>query len=228
MHKDLILSQFIFSLSSQDVHTKLLSTTKLSLNAVVQMATLSETVSSAACHSSPATDSSAAVSVITTTHLSSSECHNSMQRFVVQSKGSKFTCYSCGNKGHIWVDCQYRRATCIKCSQQGHISKACCSTISSALTATLDETSSYTDNSNCESDSIVLAISSHIGDLWHESCQVGDAMISFLINTGSQVTLLPVQLAKSTSLFISPASSRVVCTYDRGECTSLERFKKLK
>ena len=52
LHKDLILSQFIFSLSSQDVRTKLLSTTELSLNAAVQMVTLSETVLSAAstCH----------------------------------------------------------------------------------------------------------------------------------------------------------------------------------
>ena len=216
LREDLILSQFIFGLSSQDVRTKLLSTTELSLNAAVQMATLSETVSSAACHSSPATDSSAAVSVVTTTPLSSFERRNSTQRFAVRSKGGKFTCYSCGNEGHIRADCQYRRATCKKCGRQGHISKACRSTISSALTAALDETSSYTDNSNCESNSVVLAISSRIGDLWHESCQVGDAMISFLIDTGSQVTLLPMQLAKSTGLLISPASSQVVRAYGGG------------
>ena len=196
LHEDLILLQFIFSLSSQDVRTKLLSTTELSLNAAIQMATLSETVSSAACHSSPATDSSAAVSVITTTPLSSSERRNSTQRFAVQSKGGKFTCYSCGNEGNIRADCQYRRASHMqkKCGRQGHISKACRSTISSALTAALDETSSYTDNSNCESNSVVLAISSRIGDLWHESCQVRDTMISFLIVTGSQIMLLPMQL----------------------------------
>ena len=41
-------------------------------------------------------------------------------------------------------------------------------------------------------------------------------MISFLIDTGSQVTLIPMQLAKSTGLLISPAPSQVIRAYGEG------------
>ena len=48
----------------------------------------------------------------------------------------------------------------------------------------------------------------------HESCMVGDLVVNFLIDTGSQSTVLPYSLA---SLAISPVSSAVLRAYGGGK-----------
>ena len=196
----LILSHFIFGLSSQDVREKLLSAPDLSLDAAVQQALLHESVAAAACASETA------VSAVLSSGRVETPPFSATHRYARKQK-SQPTCDSCGGDNHRRSDCKFRRAICRLCGKQGHISTVCRSVSSNALVSANDKSET---NSNTSPDSVVLAMSPGTGNLWWESCSIGKTVVCFLVDTGSQVTVLPRSLAIQTGLRVGPAPSQVL------------------
>ena len=194
----LLLSHFIFGLSSQNVNEKLLSAPDLSLNDAVQMALLHESVAAAACSSDTAVSTIQSGSRAETLSSDVTHCYARKQ------KSSQSICDSCGGINHKCSDCKFRRATCQLCSKRGHISTVC-QTVSSNVLISASDT-----KGNSSSDSVILAMSPGAGNLWWESCSIGKTVVCFLVDTGSQVTVLPQSLAIRTGLCIGPAPSQVL------------------
>ena len=108
-------------------------------------------------------------------------------------------CHSCGRNNHKRAECKFGNAACHACGKVGHISKVCRSTTS---TASVRQVS---NGSHSESDAIVLTVSSSdsVGKLCYKQFNVGSAHIKFLMDSGSQVTLLPKDLLSRTGLRMS-------------------------
>ncbi len=103
-------------------------------------------------------------------------------------------CYSCGKKNHLRQDCKFRSAKCFKCERIGHIAAACKSAA--------PPMSRKPRVQHMVSD-VVLNVASDVSSrclLWTEICTVGKTSVSFLFDTGSEVTLLPENIAKATGL----------------------------
>ncbi len=62
-----------------------------------------------------------------------------------------------------------------------------------------------------------MTVSSGCDNLWYELCTVGDFVVNFLIDTGSQATVLPYSQAVKSGLVISPVSSAVLRAYGGGQ-----------
>ena len=59
-------------------------------------------------------------------------------------------------------------------------------------------------------DGVVLNLVGSKDNLWRELCQISGTTIDFLIDTGSQVTILPASSAALTGLPVEPAPSHVL------------------
>ena len=62
-------------------------------------------------------------------------------------------------------------------------------------------------------DGAVLNLVDSKDNLWQELCQIGGTTVDFLINTGSQVAILPASSAALTRLPVEPAPSHVLRAY---------------
>ena len=70
---------------------------------------------------------------------------------------------------------------------------------------------------------------SKLGDnLWRESCRVGAATVDYLIDTGSQVTILPATLACATQLSIGPAPPQLLRAYGGSQVDIIGRISNAK
>ena len=233
LRDELILCQFIFGLSVQEVKTKLLSSPDLTLDGAVQHALLSESVTAAAAprETAVATIVSGPRNFDRSANPSNSSTTTVHNRYAVQKKynsSSASRCFSCGSKAHMRSDCKFRQAFCRKCGRQGHISTACQSAATSALVTTSSIGSERNDDareprSPDEIDAVCLAISNQNDNLWHESCKVGKTTVDFLIDTGSQATILPYSLAQKTGLHIT-SSTQALRAYGGGRVNILGKI----
>ena len=66
------------------------------------------------------------------------------------------------------------------------------------------------------SDGVVLNLVGSKDNLWRELCQISGTMVDFLIDTGSQVTILSASSAVSTGLPVEPAPSHILWAYGGG------------
>ena len=202
MKDELLLSQFIFGLRSQVVRAKLLADATLNLATAVQETLLQETVDTAA---PPET----VVSALRQGHAvkETKDKNKLASGYRSKNSGSKQQgpCFSCGKENHLRQNCKFRDAKCFKCNRRGHIAAAC----KSRTSASIAQTSCKPRVQHMISD-VVLSVTSDISSesrLWTEWCTVGKVNVSFLIDTGSEVTLLPEKLATATGL--SQVSSSV-------------------
>ena len=208
LRNELILSQFVFGLSSSSVCSKLLASCELTLDGAIQEALLNESVS-AATGSSEATISTIKSQPFAQ-HRSGSTSTMSDGAGVSQTS----FCYSCGSKSHRRKDCKFRQAFCHLCNKQGHISTVCNSMKTTNAVMSSPPSSSSSDlGSDAMPVPVIMTVSSGCNDLWYESCMVGDLVVNFLIDTGSQATILPYSLAAKSGLAISPISSAVLHAY---------------
>ena len=200
LREGLVLSHFIFGLTSQEARSKLLSLPDLKLDDAVQLALLHESVTSA----SRTTEVS-----ISATSFKSQPTTSSSPKF----NNNFSSCFSCGGK-HRRSDCKFRRATCRCCGKIGHISSIC------------RQSATFSTNvlSQNESDSVIFTVSSNNNNndnLWWESCQIGNSSVRFLVDTGSQVTVLPYSLATQTGLIIAPAPRQSLHAFGGGQVNLL-------
>ena len=229
----LILSHFIFGLSDheqpcpqakrkeEEDHTilsKLLSTADLTLDSAIQQAMLCETIELASG------TVNSAISALATCKPSKQSCANDIPAKPRQQKPSFSSCFSCGSTAHQHSACRFQQAMCRVCGKNGHISTVCClsSRTSNALTT------SNSDHSESDlmmaSDGVVLNLVGGRDNLWRELCQIGGTMVDFLIDTGSQVTILPASSAASTGLPVELAPSHVLRAYGGGRVPVISKI----
>ena len=195
LREALILSQFIFGLNDKRTREKLLADPALTLDAAIQEALLQETV--------------VAASKIDAVVAAVSERSTKMPFRTVKQKFVKsvpptppslplgYKCFSCGDKNHLRKDCKFKNAKCRSCSRTGHLMKVCKSKSSFPSGNTVT-----TDDGNV----IFSVMESVKAELLMEDCNVGNTMIKFLIDTGSQVTMIPKVSAENTGCDISTPS----------------------
>ena len=219
---ELTLCQFVFGLSDQSAREKLLAKADLTLTSAIQECLLLESVSAAARYSD--TVVSAIQNKSTTSRGNVSRVDEIASRNSSDSNFLLATCYSCGRRGHRRTDCKFRNAICRTCGKPGHISTVCRSGnsttvrhISQANFASPshgvgDQKQSVSD---ANSPNVVLSVSSSssVGSLWYKRLQVGSRKVDFLLDCGSQVTILPKDIFKSTGLELSTDAPPVIKAY---------------
>ena len=128
------------------------------------------------------------------------------------------SCFSCGSTAHQRSACRFRQAACRVCGKNGHISTVCRSSsrTSNALA---------TSNSDHSESDLTMAIDGVVQNLvWsavkttsgESSAKSVAQWVDFLIDTGSQVTILPASSAALTGLPVEPAPSHVLRAYGGG------------
>lgn len=195
---DLILTQFIFGLSDRIIREKLLAMDDLNLDKAIQQVLLHETISSAS-------SSMTTVSMVATADVPG-----------VSTYGG---CYSCGGKSHRRVDCKYRDVVCRNCNRKGHMSRVCRSAAAAAANQSrksarqmrhLAEVGAEDSEGSGE---VILSITTQqytstnkltsAAKFWYVQCSIGDASARFLVDTGSEVTLVPEKLVAATGYTMS-------------------------
>lgn len=206
----LLLSQFIFGLSSQTVRSKLLAVSDLNFDRAIQEALLQETITSA----SISTESSIAFVNDKKNTIPSPPSLPSYSKSASYYSG----CHSCGNKFHRRADCKFRSSTCTKCNRKGHIASVCRSsaTYSKVNDVEDEHTSNFCVSSTNQSIVLTLDSSKVSKGLLHKQCSVGKTHVSFLIDTGSEVSILPYSIAVATGLKIVPAPEHKLHAFGGG------------
>ena len=193
----LILSQFIFGLQDKLTREKLLADPSLTLDAAVQMALMQETVAIAA-----KTDAVVAA-------VAAKPSQDAVKLRFEKFTPSNYKCFSCGEKNHFRNDCKFKNAKCKTCNEIGHLMKVC------------KNNPTFPSSSNVTSPDYDVVFS--VNDpsdlrptLMTEKCTLGDTVIDFMLDTGSQVSMIPKMKAEEAGCDIStPSSSEsFVTAYD--------------
>ena len=121
--------------------------------------------------------------------------------------------FSCDSTAHRRYDCKFWQAICHATATKGHISTVC---HSSDYTIRVVHSQFQLWRSwihNVAVNSAVLDLIDGKDNLCRQSCQIGDTMLEFLVNFGSQMTIFLVSSAAPTRLPIEPAPSHVLQAY---------------
>ena len=217
---DLTLSQFIFGLSDHSVRAKLLALPDLTLQLAIQERLLQETVAVAQQGEAVVTSIEGKSSHSEHFAVSSPKKEflpNKNKNSLTSSSSAGAICQSCDHNNHRRANCKFRNAICHSCRKVGHISKVCKSARS---TASVQQVS---DGFQPVSDSIVLSVSSSdlVGKLCYKQFKVGSAHIKFLVDSGSQVTLLPKDLLSRTGLCMSTENIPRIVVYGGSEIVGI-------
>jgi len=196
---DLLLSQFIFGLRSQETRSKLLAMSSLTLTIAVQEAQLHETITMS-------DSSQPSISTLRSTRsFKQHEAVNS-HRFVRQEKLP--ACMSCGKTTHRRADCRFRNATCFKCNRVGHIQTVC-------RAPSEPRSISFVDEQECANsgESSIAALEVSMAKMWYERCFVNGKPVDFLVDTGSEATILPQDTVENLGLVFETYSGPYLRAY---------------
>ena len=230
LHDELILSHFLLGLSDNTLCAKLLSTTDLTLDAAVCQAALHKSITSASTCSENSNLCHKYFQSSIPPHLA---CSDTLPYGDVGagklSSASTSLCFSCGS--HAFIDIQTVSSggsVCHLCGKRGHISPVCHLSSSNTISPTGYSTSSAAEDIGATSDAVVLSLYLNKDNLWCESCCIRAATMDFLIDTGSQVTILPATLACANQLSIGPAPPQLLCAYSGGQVDIISRISNAK
>ncbi|PAA64507.1 hypothetical protein BOX15_Mlig000968g3 [Macrostomum lignano] len=218
LREDLILSQFIFGLRSQNLRQKLLSKGTLELNDAIQEGLMTESIATA-------TDKPETIANVQNAGTFSRPRSCSAQRSVSfkqpqghlhnqssgKPKGKTAKCHTCGKSGHLRSACRFQEAKCHKCGKVGHLATVCRSKAMNAIqrmpscSPSPGNTSSY----HLELIHAVRQPKTGCSDQWFVRCRLGKTEVNMLVDTGSQVTVVPDQIAKSSGLELQPVSQKL-------------------
>ena len=192
LRDELVLTQFIFGLRETDLREKLLAKSELTLDTAIAECLLDETVQKAV---KPNDASVSAVRTKSSPKFSISTGSQRMKRF------SK--CHSCGKEDHHRNDCKFRKAKCRSCGKIGHIAAVCRAPAERLRT---NELSTQSPDQGELSHVIMSASSNNSANLIHVHLKVGNSVERFLLlllDSGSQVTIIPYNSAKRLNLSFS-------------------------
>jgi len=119
-----------------------------------------------------------------------------------QTSGSSYQCLSCGGQNHSRAECRFRDATCHKCSKKGHIARACKGKESTSTPQSTHNgpPAHFRSRDAASRKTVVRQVdevnSNSSGDPIKINVCVNDINISFELDTGSKVTLMPESLFK--------------------------------
>ena len=197
---ELILSHFVFGLSDHTIRSKLLSTADLTLDYAIQQAMLCETVELASG------TVNSAISALAACKPSKQSCADDIPAKPHWQKPSFSPCFSCGSTAHQRSACRFRQATCHVCGKNSHISTVCRSSSRTSNALPISNSDHNESDLTMAIDGVVLKfLVGGKDNLWRELYQISGTMVDFLIDTGSQVTILPASSAALTGLPVEPA-----------------------
>ena len=190
LREELILSQFIFGLKDKRTREKLLADPDLTLDTAVQAALMQETVVIAA-----KTDAVVAL-------VAAKPSHDAFKpRFDQFTPSNNYKCFSCGEKNHFRKDCRHKNAKCKSCHKIGHLMKVCKNNPTFPSSSNVTSTASDYD--------VVLSVNNSSDSrptLLTEKCSLGDTVIDFMLDTGSQVSMIPQMKAEEAGCDICTPS----------------------
>lgn len=196
LRDDLVLTQFIFGLNDKELREKLLSKPELTIESAIQDCLLAESVQKAANPSVPSVSSvRRAVS-----HRSQATDKSNGPK---EAKGARqfHRCFSCGKDNHLRNNCKFRDAKCHSCGKVGHISVVCRSRKEKFKAKICSNMSELPISQTDASSNVVMSASvSESASLIYLDLKVGNKSESFLLDSGSQVTIIPHARAKYLGL----------------------------
>ena len=135
------------------------------------------------------------------------------------NKGN-LTCFRCGSKSHLAnsKDCKARAVKCNSCGKTGHFSKFCKGKQAIKVSQISEQENFHIFQVNGENGKRYLPLS------------INGSVINFLVDTGSDVSIIPIELAKSLDLTLNKSDASLSDYNDRsiktyGECTVTVRYK---
>lgn len=198
---DLVLSQLIFGIAKKEVRSKLLVRDQLTLDQAIQECRLQETVKMASTEHMVVSqlNKSATFKNWNQPNTKRQTQQIPSSRNLMSQQHKKPACYSCGRVDHLRANCKFRNAQCHTCNKTGHISSVCRSL----------KTQNVQEESDDNEEQVVMSAVNHnsinggAGKLIYKQCKVGNFFIDFLIDSGSQVTIIPHNDALSTGFPIT-------------------------
>ena len=199
LRDDLVLTQFIFGLDDKELREKLLSKPELTIDSAIQDCLMAESVHKAANPSVPSVS----------TVRKSSYKFNMKEKQAPSKEGSSprqlQRCHSCGKDNHLRKVCKFRDAKCHSCGKIGHISAVCRSRKPKFNSNNISEIS--VEQNDSSSNVVMSASVTDAASLIYVDLNVGNGCEKFLLDSGSQVTIIPCVRAESLGLQISNSFS---------------------
>jgi transposase InsO family protein len=196
MLDDLLLTQFINGLHDSEMQKKLLTDNKLTFEKAIQTSLLYEAANK------PQSNPPHAM------------CSPEINAVVTQNRQKKnmanYICYSCNKRGHLRAKCRFQNAKCECCGKTGHISSACNLKNSKPVSAVLTESNDTTYDIKFDSSYVQCNNLLKTGSMIYKTLLVDGKPITFLIDTGSPVTIIPRHLLSSDKV-IQRTESNIKC-----------------
>lgn len=197
LRNDLLLTQFIIGIDDDQLRMRLLTRADLTFDAAVQEALLVTESSVAASQLQNNNCCSEIDTVKTLTkriEQEDSQCH-------LNTPSQCYKCSSCGGR-HIRSKCRYLNAKCFNCGRIGHISRVC-KKIKSPHISELQLLHNKKDELELNS------VTSESNNKLYKCLEVNNSTISFLVDTGSPVSILPADWVFSHGVTVQQCNDRL-------------------
>ena len=116
-------------------------------------------------------------------------------------------CFRCGSPKHVAnaKDCPAHKVTCHVCSKVGHFAKYCLNNKRAVKTVSVDD-----ENECKDSHFNVLSVESSSSSHKYLKLKVNGSLINFIVDSGSQATLLPMNTFKDFRVGLKPTSVKLL------------------
>ena len=122
-------------------------------------------------------------------------------------ESNKKLCYRCGSNQHLanFKSCPALKIVCNKCSKKGHFAKHC------LLGKSKSEVNQVTlDDSIDKLNVLPVMVNSCSSSHKYININLNDKLVKFVIDSGSQATLVPLNVFKSLNLKLQPTSVSLI------------------
>ena len=194
MNDEFIRDQLIEKTNSERIRERLLTEPSLTLQSALVIARQLES----AVRDARSLDSRSSVCAVGYSKSKHSHKNTRKKNFSKQAHGESqaLVCYRCGLKGHKAndVNCKAKNAKCSACQKEGHFARVCKSSAGSGTVNQLNSEETDALNQGRATTLQVLSISAPNIRPYKSTVQMNGANVVMDVDTGSPVSLLPVEI----------------------------------